>query len=332
MSFDLTDDWVWDFWTVEDPGADEEHLHLFFLHAARTLVDPDLRHVHARVGHAVTSDLRSWRRLPDALGPQAVPAYDDGATWTGSVVRDDDGTWTMFTSGITQGEGPRVQRIGVSHSPDLLEWKRLPGTVLDLDPSIYVDGGALSSTGETHWRDPFVVRDDDGLWHAYLTAKVVHPADGSPTGVVGHATSRDLRAWEIGPPLDLEPGRFDQLEVISLDLVDGRWVLLFSVLGAEVPGARPGAGGVWSVAVDGPGAPVDTRRATRLTNERLYVGRTVRLRDGSSRFLAFVNADEHGRFVGGITPPLHVGWRADGAGLRLLNAPAHWLPEGEEVM
>ncbi len=114
--------------------------------------------------------------------------------------------------------------------------------------------------------------------------------------------------------------------MISLDLVDGRWALVFSVLGADVPGLTPGEGGVWSVPVAGPGAPVDTARATRVTSERLYVGRTVRLRDGSSRFLAFVNEDDHGEFVGGLTPPLRVGWRADGAGLRLLDAPDTWLP------
>ncbi len=331
-SLDLVDDWVWDFWVVDDLAApdDDEHLHVFFLHAPRSLGDPDLRHEHARVGHAVGHDLTSWRVVGDALAPQPAPAFDDLATWTGSVVRSGD-TWTMFTSGITRTTGPRVQRIGVSRSRDLVSWERVPGTVMDLDDRWYVDQVAddpADPTGETHWRDPFVIADpaERGLWHAYVTAKTPHPLTGEPTGVVGHATSSDLEHWVVGPPLDVEPGRFDQLEVISLDQVDGRWVLIFSVLGAQVPGAAPGDGGVWSVPVDGPGAPVDVRLATRLTNEHLYVGRTVRLRDGSSRFVAFVNKGTDGRFLGGLTRPLHVGWRPDGAGLRLLDAPAHWLP------
>jgi len=94
-----------------------------------------------------------------------------------------------------------------------------------------------------------------------------------------------------------------------------------------MPGAQPGDGGVWSVPVDGPGKPVDLSRAIRLTSEDLYVGRTVRLRDGSSRILAFENRDDTGAFVGGITDPLRVAWRPDGAGLQLLDVPARWLPE-----
>lgn len=337
MGLDLEHAWVWDFWVVDDPSAAEhtEHLHAFFLHAPRALGDPDLRHQHARVGHAVSRDLTGWRVLGDALVPQPAPAYDDQATWTGSTVHH-DGSWWMFTSGITRATGPRVQAIGVSRSADLLDWTRVPGTVMDLDRRWYVDAGRAGAPGETHWRDPFVVADpaEPGLWHAYVTAKAPHPVTGEPTGVVGHATSYDLEHWVVGPPLDVEPGRFDQLEVISLDRVEDRWVLLFSVLGAQVPGAEVGDGGVWSVPVDGPGAAVDTRLATRLTSERLYVGRTVRLRDGSSRFLAFVNEDHTapttpglpGPFVGGLTPPLRVGWRPDGAGLRLLDAPDPWLP------
>ncbi len=41
-------------------------------------------------------------------------------------------------------------------------------------------------------------------------------------GVIGHATSPDLRGWEIGPPLSRPTGRFEQLEVISLGRVEGR--------------------------------------------------------------------------------------------------------------
>ena len=334
---DLADDWVWDFWVVDDPAAADadEHFHAFFLHAPRSLGDPDLRHEHARVGHAVSRDLTDWRVLAAALHPQTAPAFDDLATWTGSTVHAEAlGGWWMFTSGITHATGTRVQRIGVSRSADLITWTRTPGTVMELDPRWYVDQVADdpgSPTAETHWRDPFVVADPTvaGLWHAYITAKTPHPQTAEPTGAIAHATSYDLENWEVGQPLDVEPGRFDQLEVISLDRVDGRWVLIFSVLGAQVPGAEPGEGGVWSVPVAGPGAPVDTRLATRLTSERLYVGRTVRLRDGSARFLAFVNEDHRdpvGPFVGGLTPPLRVGWRTDGAGLRLLDAPDHWLP------
>ena len=91
MTLRLDDHWVWDSWLVED-GAD---YHLFFLRASRALHDPYRRHRRAAVGHAVSSDLRNWQLLPDALVHADVLAWDDLATWTGSVVRDPAGGWRL---------------------------------------------------------------------------------------------------------------------------------------------------------------------------------------------------------------------------------------------
>ncbi len=303
---DLVDDWVWDFWTAHDG---ERH-HAFFLHAPRSLGDPDLRHRHARVGHAVSDDLVAWTRLPDALAPQPAPAFDDLATWTGSVVRDDDGTWWMFSSGLSRSEDGRVQRIGAATSSDLVTWTRTD-LVLEVDPRWYA---VEDHRGETHWRDPFVVRGADGRWHLYVTAKVPGTRGN---GAVGHATSADLRSWSVGPPLQRATGRFDQLEVISLARVEGRWALLFSCLAPEMPGA---AGRVRAACGRSP-STVRARASTstgavRLTTEDLYVGRVVE-HAGRSVLLAFRHQGPDGRFVGGVVDPLDVTWRADGAGLRV---------------
>ncbi len=319
--FDLTDDWVWDFWVVDDDSRSSPSYHLFFLKAPRTLGDPDLRHWNASVGHAVSDDLRRWTRVEDALVPQPPGAFDDLATWTGSVVRDESGTWHLFSTGVSTAEGGAVQRIGVSTSADLHRWSRETGLVLRADENWYrlrPDEGP-----DEHWRDPWVMRDERGLWHMYVTAQT--PGD-SGHGVVGHATSTDLRSWEVGPPLSHPSGRFDQLEVISLTQVEGRWILMFSCLGDEMPGSGPGSGGVWTVAVDGPGAAVDVGTAVRLTTEDLYVGKLVPLRDGGVRFLAFENRNKQGHFVGGVIDPLEVAWDSAGTGLRLVGGPARWRP------
>jgi beta-fructofuranosidase len=319
--FDLDDDWVWDFWTVRD-GADH---HLFFLHAPRSLGDPYLRHFNARVGHAVSRDLRSWNRLPDALVPQRAPAFDDIATWTGSCVRGPDGLWWLFTSGLSSQGGGKVQRFGAATSTDLVSWTRT-GLVSEADPRWYAD---RDHRGDTHWRDPFVLAGPEG-WHLYVTAKASFELwpDARGNGVIGQMTSPDLRTWTTQPPLGGPTGRFDQLEVVSLAEVEGRWVLLFSCLSPEVVGAEPGDGGVWSVAVAGPGAPVDLDRAVRLTSEDLYVGRVAETDEGP-RFLAFENRGDDGRFTGGVIDPLPITWRADGAGLELAagaDVPVRWLP------
>lgn len=315
--FDLEDEWVWDFWTLEESGSH----HLFFLHAPRSLGDPELRHRSARVGHAVSADLRRWTRRPDPLSVplQSAISHDTLATWTGSAARATDGTFWLFTSGLALAEDGRVQRVGSATSPDLLEWRR-SGLVLEADARWYADG-----PGEVHWRDPFVIVDAAGRWHMYLTAKV--PGERG-NGVVGHAVSADLHDWEVRPPLGGPNGVFDQLEVISLAEVDGRWVLVFSCLGPEVVGAARGGGGVWTVPVEGPGTPVDLDLARRLTSEALYVGRVVSSADGPV-LLAFEHADAEGAFVGGVIDPVPVRWSEDGGGLEIdpaADVPPRWRP------
>ena len=63
--------------------------------------DPDLRHWNTSVGHAISTDLVQWQVVADALTPSTEPAFDDLATWTGSVVRGDDDTWYLFYTGLS---------------------------------------------------------------------------------------------------------------------------------------------------------------------------------------------------------------------------------------
>jgi hypothetical protein len=96
MALRLPDKWVWDFWLVRD-GMD---YHAFYLQAPRSLGDPELRHLNASVGHAVSKDLRHWRVLPDALSAGPAGAWDDRAVWTGCVFRE-KGRWHMFYTGVS---------------------------------------------------------------------------------------------------------------------------------------------------------------------------------------------------------------------------------------
>src|SRR5947207_10865727 len=101
MALRLPHHWVWDFWFAQD-GDD---VHLFFLHAPRSIGNPDLRHSHAQIGHAVSQDLWSWELVPPALTPGAAGSWDDRATWTCSVLRA-GALWHMFhTGGLAAGDG-----------------------------------------------------------------------------------------------------------------------------------------------------------------------------------------------------------------------------------
>jgi beta-fructofuranosidase len=317
MAFELEDRWTWDFWLVDD----SELFHLFFLQASRSLGDPELRHVNAEVGHAVSEDLRSWRLVGRALGRGEPPAYDDRAVWTGCVVRDGS-RWRMFRTGLSLADAGTVQRIGWDASDDLMGWRHGdgPGWPLEADPRWY----EKSSTDE-HWRDPWVLTDGDGLHHMYITAR--HRGSGPGRGAVGHAVSRDLSTWEVRPPLS-QPDRFEQLEVMSLLQVEGRWLLAFSCLAPEMVSGDRRGGGVWTVRSDGPGSPIDLSEAVLLADDCVYAGRVVHDRSGRAQFLAFVHHGPDREFRGGLIDPVPVSWRADGRGLELPRAPVDWCSAG----
>jgi beta-fructofuranosidase len=318
----LPDAWTWDMWFADDGTT----YHAFYLKASRALRDPERRHFFATVGHAVSTDLRTWREVADALIASDEPAFDDFTTWTGSVVQDGDGTWRMFYTGTSRAERATVQRVGVATSPDLYVWTKAGAdAVCEADPRWYERFDGQSWPDEA-WRDPWVFHHD-GQWHMLVTARATD-AEPDDRGVIGHATSPDLGRWAVQPPLS-EPGAgFGQLEVPQVATVDGRHVLLFSCLHAELSGARRAAGergGVWSVPVDRPTGPYDITRATRLTDESLYAGRLLQDRDGAWWLFAFEHVDDAGTFVGALSDPMPVGWDASGR-LRVTDGRFDDLP------
>jgi beta-fructofuranosidase len=272
----LPGSWAWDSWLARDDG---EH-HLFFLHAPRSLTDPDARHDHAAIGHARSDDLRTWEVLPAALTPAAGPAWDDMALWTGSVARGPDGVWRLFYTGRSHADRGRVQRIGVAVSDDLTNWSRR-GRILEADPRWYEP---------PDWRDPCVIEDPNGDgWHMLITAR----APGG--GVIGHARSSDLNDWEIQPPLS-RPAGFRHLEVPRVADIDGP-VLMFS--------CWRGGRGVWIARGETLLGPWDIEAAEPLDHPSLYAANFVRDGAGGWSLLGFRDA-EHSVFVGEITDPLPI--------------------------
>jgi beta-fructofuranosidase len=313
----LPDHWVWDSWVALDGDA----YHLFFLRASRALLDPHRRHLRAAIGHAVSTDLRSWTLLPDALVHADPPAWDGQAVWTGSVVRGPDGTWYLFYTGVVRHRWAPEQRIGLAVSTDLIRWRRLqPTPVVEADPRWYacIDGVPGASLA---WRDPYVFPDPEGDgWHMVITAR---SASGPPRwrGVIGHARSHNLVDWEVQPPLTA-PAGFGQLEVAQVQLLDGRAVLVFSCPAQDVAGdRRPGAGvhaTTWTVAGGRIADGWDVSAAVPFPHRTLYSGRLLRGPDGGLCLLGFRNLED-GVFVGEILDPVPVDWVGD----RLIAVPDH---------
>jgi beta-fructofuranosidase len=299
----LPDSWVWDFWTVDDQAS----YHLFFLYASKALHDPDARHYRASIGHAVSTDLVGWRRVEDALVRSDKPAFDDLATWTGSVIRHPDGTWFLFYTGTTMGPYGNVQSIGYATSQDLITWDK-HGRVATADSRWY-ECASDQGWHDEAFRDPWVVADPDGNgWHLLVTAR---SRSGAPDdrGVVGHCWSPDLRTWQVLEPLSAPGQGFGQLEVAHTAVVDGQPFLVFSCLVGETSAARKasgGKGGTWAARAESVLGPYDIAGAQLLNGPELYVGRLVATREGRWVYLAFTNELPDGGFGGTIIDPLPV--------------------------
>lgn len=312
--FRLPESWVWDFWLLDDG----ERYHLFFLYASRALKDPGARHYRASIGHAVSDDLTSWERVTDVMVRSDAPAWDDLATWTGSVVRHPDGRWFMFYTGSTRGpDGSNVQRISYATSDDLMTWDKVGHPVLEADPEWY-ERLDLDLWHDEAFRDPWVFADPAGDgWHMLITARANHGAGGADDvadrGVIAHAWSADLEQWEHRGPLS-DPGQgFGQIEVVQTQEIDGRRVLMFSTATEHLFTRHPAGatGGVWWAHADTDLGPFDIGNAQRIGGDELYVGKLIRDRDtGATRFLAFVMHVE-GEFIGEIIDPATVTWDGD---------------------
>jgi beta-fructofuranosidase len=312
MTLRLENNWMWDFWFAQDG----DQVHVFYLQAPRSLGDAELRHHNATIGHAVSRDLRTWEVLPDALGPSAPGDFDDLATWTGSVMRH-NGQWHLFYTEISRAEHGGAQRVGLATSGDLLSWEK-QGKIVDADPRWYAT--LASGSPFEDWRDPWVEWDEDSdRFHMLLTASAAHAAPDE-RGVIGHASSCDLRSWEVGPPLS-QPGEFSQLEVPQLVRLGAHWRILFCATQRDHSAARLTRAGV--------AAHCGTHYLTSETKfgcyalerddflvgdeqSRYYAGRLLH-HGGAWHFFGWIMQDEEGNFAGELSDPMPVVIAADGS-------------------
>jgi beta-fructofuranosidase len=309
----LPDHWTWDFWLAKQNRT----YHLYFLMAPTSLGDPDLRHVNARVGHAISHDLRSWEVLGEALGPGAPGDWDDQSTWTGSVIETPDG-WQMYYTGVRRSEDGLIQRIGRATSTDLHTWQKDEGFVLEADPRWY-EQLDLDTWFDLTWRDPWVYWDaETGDYRMLITARS-HEGPVDARGVIGMARSADLVEWEVLPPV-AAPGSFGHLEVPQLERIRDRWYLFFSAYEWAHSADRAGRGlsacGTHYLVGESSRGPFALDGEEFFSGDprgELYAGRVIETFEGEHVFLAFLQFVDGGPFVGGLSDPFPITVGENGA-------------------
>ncbi|WP_163264197.1 levansucrase [Chelativorans alearense] len=310
MVLALDDKWIWDSWYVRDGDL----WHAFFLQADKALVDPDLRHWNVSQGHATSRDLVNWMHLGTCFLPAPGPAWDDYTTWTGSVVRDDEGLWHLFYTGASHAEDGLIQRIGHATSTDLHSWKRVgPDPCLDLVGEAAKAYEADHARGFWHdraMRDPWVMRDPAGDgWLMYFTARAAGIAEPNGGGAIGFATSPDLHRWTLQEPVFV--GGFGQLEVPQVFEKNGRWYCLFCTAAehfsrdqAEAVPGGPVTGTHYLVA-DDPRGPWQVAPGPFLDGAlpcRRYAARIVETGEGMA-IMGFADRPDGRGFAGHIMDP-----------------------------
>ena len=310
MVLALEKQWIWDSWYAHDG----DRWHAFFLKADKSLINPDLRHFNVSQGHAVSDDLVTWEHLGTCLKPSEGEAWDDFTTWTGSVVRGDDGLWHLFYTGTRKAEEGLYQRIGHATSDDLHTWKRVgDGLCLDLTGPYAAHYEADHLRGFWHdraMRDPWVMRDPDGDgWLMFFTARAAGVTEPNAGGAIGFATSPDLQTWELQPPVFV--GGYGQLEVPQVLEAGGRWYCLFctsadhfsqaeatAIPGGPVTGTHylvgEGPRGPWRIA---PGPFLDGELPCRR-----YAARILKS-GGGLVIMGFADQGADGHFVGHVMDP-----------------------------
>ena len=194
---------------MNDPNGLIEYrgqIHAFFQHNPYA---PKWDRMHW--GHAVSDDGLAWRELPIALYPD-MPYEDAGGCYSGSAVEKDGKLWLFYTSvsrTLGQTQSCAVSADGV-HFEKLLQNPVIPACPIE---------------GCTDFRDPKVFPYQDGF------RMVV----GSGSGGVGRIllfASEDLVSWRYVGVLFESTAYGRVLECPDLFKLDGKWVLMFSKIGA----------------------------------------------------------------------------------------------------
>jgi beta-fructofuranosidase len=125
-------------------------------------------------------------------------------------------------------------------------------------------------------------------------------------GTVGHATSTDLKNWQVQPPLTGETS-FSHLEVFQIIETKVGYTIVFCTSAADIDSNSgiPRITGTFSAPADSPTGPFHFDKSELIDEGNYYAGRIVTESDGTYHFLGFENGPDQG-FTGRIGDPRKV--------------------------
>ncbi len=207
-----------DIWFLQGPDA----LHLYYL-----MLGDEVRFGFRNegIGHATSTDGLRWTEQEPIMYRGGRGAFDEAAIYTGSAIARGGRYYTLYTG---LGTADHLQRSGLLVSDDLFHWQRVSeGPVMEPDGRWYEVAQDWTGGKWISWRDPWLWNNpEDGLCYAFVTATARGPAPRHARGCIGLGRSRDMRHWEVLPPV-AAPGLFHDHEVPQLFELGGRWYLIY---------------------------------------------------------------------------------------------------------
>ncbi|MEL6194914.1 MAG: GH32 C-terminal domain-containing protein [Bacteroidota bacterium] len=168
-------------WTNESYGLSyhKGKYHMFF---QKNPNGPYLYFMHW--GHVSSPDLVSWTEEPMALAPSE--GFDDFGVWSGTTLKDKDGNWKIFYTGV---DGVKAGIGSASPLDDsLITWQK------DLaNPLI---AGAPGDIPNLDFRDPYLF-EVDGTYYMVVGSGRVN----NEGGILMSYKSTDLENWIPIPPI-----------------------------------------------------------------------------------------------------------------------------------
>lgn len=197
------------------PLFHEGRFHVFYL--------LDRRHHKSKWGlgahqwaHLSSPDLKTWEHHPMAL---PITEEWEGSICTGSAFYD-RGVWYAF---YATRMPDRSERLAVATSRDGIHFQKQI-------PTAFAEPQAPYRRGPN--RDPFVWKDEQGIYRMLVTAELTAPEFAHRGGAIELLTSPDLKEWTAQPPF-LLPGYVNaQPECSDLFEWNGWHYLLFGIDGA----------------------------------------------------------------------------------------------------
>jgi hypothetical protein len=209
MLYRPSDGILWDTTLIRHDGW----WHLFHLRKGRA------------IGHARSRNLLQWQERPRIdLSGAAGSWNEDGAPWTGCIAFHEGRHYMLAGGPAPDG----VPAYGLFASDDLDHWQPvLEKPVLRPAPPHYQREPSDLNIMHAAWRDPCLVRDESGSYHAFLCARSPDWGADDTGAVVAHARSENLQNWELLPPIARPGDRVLFAEVPDVFRIGEWWYLAF---------------------------------------------------------------------------------------------------------